>query len=81
MFSTMNRAHEAGDNSKTITTCSPGSAVAQQYRVQYRAAPQSIWKLFAACRQREQAQQCLEQLAHQGYSARMVTYRLPPVSV
>lgn len=70
--------HEA--SAKTITTCSPGGAVAQQYRVQYRPAAKSVWRLFATCRQREQAQRYLEELAYRGYAARMVPYRLCPVS-
>jgi hypothetical protein len=80
MFSMMNHAQGHEVPLKTITTSSPGSVLAQQYRVQYRAGSQSFWQLFATCRRREQAQRCLEQLSRKGYSARMVTYRLAPVS-
>lgn len=65
---------------KAVATCSPGGAVAQHYRVQYRETPDACWKLYSTCRRREQAQCCCDDLQRRGYCARLVSYRLCPVA-
>ena len=58
---------------------SPGG-LARQLRVQYQATSTADWRLYAAFRRRDQAEQCLDQLNRDGYQARMVDYAICPAA-